>query len=300
MTDALDRQPGSTLRWGGVAGVAGSVLLLVVFAIVAVFVGMDTISAEDAVARFPDVRAARTVENGLYLVVLVLWVIHALALHRALRSASPALALFGTALSILGLAMLAAGALPHVASAPIADLYHAPQATLQDQSTLVLLWHATQGMFDALLVTGLVIVPMGLLALGMAMRADPAFGKGTARSSLALGGVGLAAAAALLVDVSPIGAIGVLALVVYHLVAGWKVHRLPGGDSRGRSRRLTGRRSPATSRRRSRGPSPVPGVAAPAVAASARRAGGSTLRRPGRRRWRWRPAPWPSSAAGAA
>jgi hypothetical protein len=226
MTDALDRQPDSTLRWGGVAGVAGSVLLLVVFAIVAAFVGMDPMSAEDAVARFPDVRAARTVENGLYLVVLVLWVIHALALHRALRSASPALALFGTALSILGLAMLAAGALPHVASAPIADLYHAPQATLQDQSTLVLLWHATQGMFDALLVTGLVIVPMGLLALGMAMRADPAFGKGTARSSLALGGVGLAAAAALLVDVSPIGAIGVLALVVYHLVAGWKVHRL--------------------------------------------------------------------------
>jgi hypothetical protein len=45
---------------------------------------------------------------------------------------------------------------------------------------------------------------------------------------MALGAAGLAAAVALLVDVSAIGVVGVFALVVFHLVAGWKVHRLAG------------------------------------------------------------------------
>jgi hypothetical protein len=90
----------------------------------------------------------------------------------------------------------------------------------------VLLWEATQGMLDALLVTGLVILPMGLLALGAAMLRAPAFGKGLGGTTVALGVVGLAAASALLVDVSPIGAAGVFALIVFHLVAGWKVHTL--------------------------------------------------------------------------
>lgn len=40
------------------------------------------------------IRAARTVENGLYLVVLVLWMVHSLALYRALRTTNLAAALF--------------------------------------------------------------------------------------------------------------------------------------------------------------------------------------------------------------
>jgi hypothetical protein len=35
--------------------------------------------------RFPDIRAARTLEDSLYLVVLILWVAHFLAPYRALR-----------------------------------------------------------------------------------------------------------------------------------------------------------------------------------------------------------------------
>ena len=69
-------QTDSTLRWGGLAGILGSILMLLTFGIVAVFVGMDTMSSEQALMRFPDIRAARTVENSLYLVVLLLWVIH--------------------------------------------------------------------------------------------------------------------------------------------------------------------------------------------------------------------------------
>jgi hypothetical protein len=221
-----NQQADSTLRWGGLAGMSGSILLILVFGIVAAFVGMDPVGPEESVMRFPDLRAVRTVENSLYLVVLVLWIIHFLALHRALRTTSPAPALFGSVLSILGLVVLAAGALPHIATAPISDLYHAPGATPRDQATLVLLWQATQGIFDALLVTGLVILPMGLIALGAAMLGAPAFGKRMGRTTVALGAVGLAAASALVVDVSPLGVLGVFALIVFHLVLGWKVQKL--------------------------------------------------------------------------
>ena len=67
--------------------------------------------------EFPDIRAARTVEDSLYLVVLILWVAHFLALYRALRETRLAPALFGSVLGIVGLGVLAAGALPHVATA---------------------------------------------------------------------------------------------------------------------------------------------------------------------------------------
>ncbi len=218
-------QADGTLRWGGLAGILGSLLMLLTFGVVAAFVGMDAMSPEESLVRFPDIRAARTVENSLYLVVLLLWVVHSLALYRALRRTSPAPALFGTALTILGLAVLAAGALPHIATAPLSDLYHAPGATPQDQTTLVLLWHATYGIFDALLVTGLVILPMGLIALGMAMVGAPGFGKRTGRTTVALGVTGLAAATALLIDFSPIAIVGVLALIAFHLTLGWKTYR---------------------------------------------------------------------------
>src|SRR5215211_5928065 len=102
----------SVLRWGGLAGIVGGILLVVVFVIVGVFVGPDPAEPEGLVMRFPDVRAAHVVEEVLYLAVLALWVIHVLALYRALRGTSLAPALFGTsALGIMGLGVLAAGAL---------------------------------------------------------------------------------------------------------------------------------------------------------------------------------------------
>jgi hypothetical protein len=215
------------LRWGGLAGVLGGILFILVFAIVIVFVGEGPAEPEGLVVRFPEIRGVRTVENGLYLVVLILWVNFFLALYRALRRTNLAPALFGSVLGIVGLVVLAAGALPHVATAPISDLYHAPGATPVDRATLVLLWQATQGIFDALLIVGLFILPMGLIALGVAMLGTPAFGKGFGRLSVVLGVAGLAAACVLLVDpLSPIAVAGFLALIVFHLVLGWKVHSL--------------------------------------------------------------------------
>ncbi len=217
----------SVLRWGGLAGMLGSVIFVVTFVFVGVFVG-DESAAADWVERFPEIRAARTVENSLFLVVLILWVPHFLALYRALRRESLAPALFGSVLGILGLVVLAAEALPHIAQAPISDLYHAPGATPEDQATLVFLWQATQGILDAMLVVGLVLLPIGLVCLGLAMLRAPAFGKGFGGTSVVLGALGVGAASLLLVDPdSVLGAmVGVFALIVFHFVLGWKVYRL--------------------------------------------------------------------------
>jgi hypothetical protein len=217
----------SVLRWGGLAGVLGGALFIVVFAIVGVFVGAEPAGLEGAITRFPDIRAARTVENGLYLVVLALWATHYLALFRALREKSLAPALFGCVLGVLGLAVLAAGALPHAASVAISDLYHAPGASAADQATLSLVWQGTQGIFNALLVTGLVILPVSLVVLGAAMFEAPAFGRRYGLVGVLLGVVGLGAAIALLVDpLSFIAVVGVFTLIAFHLVVGWKVHGL--------------------------------------------------------------------------
>ena len=215
------------LRWGGLAGILGGLMFIIVFFIVGVFIGADPAEPAGAVARFPDIRAGRTVENGLYLVVLVLWVAHFLALYRALRETSLAPALFGSVLGIVGLAVLAVGALPHAASLPLSNLYHAPGATPESQATLALVWQGTQGILNGQLVTGLVVLPFGLVALGMAMLQAPSFGKGYGLLGVGLGVVGAGAAVALLVDpLSFIAVIGVFALIVFHLVVGWKVYRL--------------------------------------------------------------------------
>jgi hypothetical protein len=223
---AMDEEK-SVLRWGGLAGILGGIIFIVVFVVVIAFVGADPAEPEGEVLRFPEIRAARTVEDGLYLVVLVLWVTHFLALYRALRGMSLAPALFGSVLGIVGLGVLAAGALPHVASIPISDLYHAPGGSPQEHVTLVLMWQATEGIFDALFGVGLLLVPIGFIALGVAMLGTPTFGKGFGGVSVALGVVGVVAASVLLVDpLSPSAFVGVLALIVFHLVLGWNIYSL--------------------------------------------------------------------------
>jgi hypothetical protein len=109
-------QDKTVLRWGGLASIGGGLLFILIFVIVMVFAGPDPAGPEGPIMRFPDIRLVRTVENGLYLAVLVLWVPLFLALYRCLRRSGAAPALFGSALSILGLGVLAAGALPHVAT----------------------------------------------------------------------------------------------------------------------------------------------------------------------------------------
>lgn len=214
------------LRWGGLAGVLGGLVFILVFGIVGVFVGEAATDPARALIAFPDIRTARTIENSLYLVVLILWVAHSLALYRAVRT-SLAPALFGSVLGIVGLTLLAAGALPHVATVPLSDLYHAPGATPGDQATLVLIWRAVQGIFDALLFAGLALLLIGLIALGVAMNGTPAFGQRFGRFTVGVAVIGVVAVAITLIDPrSPIAALGVFALIAFHLVLGRKTFAL--------------------------------------------------------------------------
>ena len=102
-----------------------------------------------------------------------------------------------------------------------------PARPLEAQATLVLLWQVTQGIFNALLVTGFLLLPIGVTALGVGMFKAPAFGKGFGGLSVVLGVVGVVVASVLLVDPpSPVAVVVMLALIVFHLVLGWKVYSL--------------------------------------------------------------------------
>src|SRR6266540_4246455 len=70
-------------------------------------------------------------------------------------------------------------------------------------------------------------ISITLLALGVARLEAPAFGRRLGGATVALGVTGIGAASAILLDpVSPIAAVGFLALIVFHLILGWKVYRL--------------------------------------------------------------------------
>jgi magnesium-transporting ATPase (P-type) len=222
-------QEKNVLRWGGLAGMLGGILFILTWVVViAGPAGVeDPADLAEFVTRFPDIRAARIVENGIYLVALILEVTLFLALYRALRRTSLAPALFGSVLGILGLAVLMVSTIPHVAHAPLSDLYHAPGATPVDQATLALLWQATLGIFNAMLYVGFFVVPIGLIALGVAMLGAPAFGKGFGVMSIVLGVVGLVAAVLQMVDPSSlIGAGSYFACLIFYFVLGWKVYTL--------------------------------------------------------------------------
>ena len=217
----------SVLRWGGLAGILGGITFILVFVVVIAFVGADPAEPEGELISFPDIRAARTVEDSLYLVVLILWIAHFLALYRALRGTSLAPSLFGSVLGIVGLGVLAAGALPHVASVPISELYHAPGATPEDQATLVLLLQATEGIFDALFGVGLLLVPMSFAALGVGMLGSPAFGKGFGKGQRsARGGWGRSGICSACRSTLTKRLVSVLSLIIFHLVLGWKLYTL--------------------------------------------------------------------------
>ena len=175
------QQEKSVLRWGGLAGMLGGFLFMLVWVVVGLFVGEDPDTLEGWVTRFPEIQAARVVENLIYLTALILEVPLFLALYRALRRTSLAPALFGSALGILGLVAMVVSTTPHVAHARLSAIYFAPEATPADQATIVLMWQAIWGMIDMMLYIGFFVVPIGVFVLGVAMLGCPCLWQGLGR-----------------------------------------------------------------------------------------------------------------------
>lgn len=221
------QEEGSVQRWGGLSGICGALLFVVIFGIVAILAGPEPPGPAGPISRFPEIRTARTIENGLYLAVLVLWVPLTLALAHRLSRSRPAPTLFGAALSLMGLTVLATGALPHFVTFGLSDRYHAVGATADERATLVLQWQAAQDMFDALLSAGLLVIAVGVTLIGVAMHADPDFGKVVGKVSVMLGVVAFIAALVMLIEpMSVAAAVGIFALIGFHLIAGWKAYRI--------------------------------------------------------------------------
>ena len=65
--------------------------------------------------------------------------------------------------------------------------------------------------------------------LGLAMLAAPTYGRGFGVLTLMLGLIGVVVAVAVLITPgSPAGVVGIFALLVFHVVLGWKTSRLAG------------------------------------------------------------------------
>ena len=215
-------QERSVLKWGGLGGMVGSIVFVIVFVIVGIFVGSDPNEPMD----FPGIRVARTFEDGLYLAVMILWIPFFLALYRALRQERLAPALFGSALGIVGLVLLAAGALPHITTLAISDLVHAPGATIDNEAALEL-WKAAYAVFDALLTVGLILATIGVICLGAAMIKNPKFGKRIGWTSVALGVAGVVASSVSLWNPdSPAPVVAMAGLIIFGAVSGWKTYRV--------------------------------------------------------------------------
>ncbi len=228
MNDLLQmEQEKSVLRWGGLAGILGGVFFILVMIVVGIFIPSDPADLAEWAARFPDIHAIRVVENGIYMVALILEIPLFLAMFWALRKTSLAPALFGSVLGIVGLIAMLVSATPHVAHAPLSDLYHSPGVTLEAQAALVLMWQATWGVFNAMLYVGFFVVPIGLMLLGVAMFRAPAFGKGFGTVSVALGVLGLVAAVLqMAAPAAPFGVGSYFACLIFYFVLGRKVYSL--------------------------------------------------------------------------
>lgn len=205
------------LRGAGLTGTVGSLLMLAVFVLVGAL-GLPDPSTAESLLRFPEIQHARAAENLLYLAAIVLWAVHHELLHRLLRGTTPVLSAAARAVGSLGAAVLAAGGLLNVSTATMSQAYQ--QAAEADRPVVVLAWQAAQGVMDALLITGALLLPAAVVLVGIAVRLvlSPILGWG----AVVVGTAGTAAAVIVTATSSPstLVAVSILGTLTFHLVAG--------------------------------------------------------------------------------
>jgi hypothetical protein len=200
--------------------------MLVTFVVVGAL-GLPDASDPETLRDFANIESGRIAEHFLYLGALMLFSLHVLVLHRLLATAHPAAALFGAAIALFGLAMMAASSLLHVATSPLSDLYTAPDTPPEDLRSIEYAWHGAQSVFDTMLTTGVLLVPIGIVLLGVAMWSAPAFGRRITQLSIGLGLVGIVGAVIAVVDPGSLfAAASVLAIVAFSLSTGWRTLKL--------------------------------------------------------------------------
>ena len=218
-------------RWGGAAGLAGVGLMVGAVAVVVGF-GLPDASDPETLTDFADIESGRIAEHFFYLGALVLFALHVLVLQRLLTRVHPPAALFGAAVAALGYAIMAAGSLLHVSTSPLAELYESSDTPPDDLAAIEYAWHGAQSVFDTMLATGVLLVPIGILLFGLAMRHTQAFGPRLTALTLALGGAGLIGAAVEIVDRGSVAsAASVAAIVVFHASVGWRTLKLGNDES---------------------------------------------------------------------
>jgi uncharacterized membrane protein len=222
-SNLAERPDRRLMRWGGIAGLLGGITM---FAAVAVVVGFGLPDASDpeTLTDFADLETGRILEHFFYLGALMLLALHALVLYRLLRVADMPAALFGAAVATFGFVILAASAVLHVSTTAMADLYTASDATAADQRSIEHAWHGAQSVFDTMLATGLLLVPIGIVLFGVAMRSTSAFGPRLMWAAFVLGVVGTIGAAVEVIDTSiETSGASVLAMVVFFMATSWRV-----------------------------------------------------------------------------
>ena len=213
-------------RWGGICGLVG-VLVWIAMAVVVGVGSPPDASEPESLTDFPDIETTRLAENTLYFAGLVLFALHALVLYRLLRRSHPPAALFGAALAVMGFVMMASSALLHVSTTALSEQYTDPANSDADRAAIESAWFGAQGVFDAMLAAGVLLVPVGIALFGLAMRNGSAFGSRLAVVAIVLGVVGAIGAAIAIVDPgSSFSALGVLAMGLFHLVVAWPTMRI--------------------------------------------------------------------------
>ncbi len=209
-------------RWGGIAGLAGVILMLAAGVVVGAF-GLPDASDVETLRDFADIESGRIFEHFFYLGAVMMFALHVLVLYQMLRTAHPAAALFGAAMALFGFVIMAASSLLHVATSPLAELYTAPDTPPEDLRAIEYAWYGAQSVFDTMLATGVLLVPIGIVLLGIAMRSAAAFGSRLSTFSILLGVVGVIGAVIAIVDPgSAFAAASVLTIVAFHLSTGWR------------------------------------------------------------------------------
>ncbi len=219
-----DRQ---LLQWGGIAGIAGALFMFGTLIVVTVL-GLPDASEVETLTDYPAIAGGRMAEHFLYLGALVLFALHVVVLYRMLRPAHPAAALFGAATAVMGLITMAASSLLHISTAPLSDLYEAAEAG--ERAAIEAAWAGAQSVFDTMLATGVLLVPIGLLLLGMAMRRFPAIASSIMWLTIGIAAVGVIGAVIAIIDPgSMFSAISVLGMTVVMLATGWQMLRVRAG-----------------------------------------------------------------------